>query len=231
MHSIYIASFILFISLSARAEVDEPFGFPTISVPHNEYVADWRKVQDDWIGERVMLDRCRNNRELCPSTTASKFLTFIDEASRQVGRARLGYVNRAINLAIRPMSDLANYGVPEIWKTPLATLANGAGDCIDYAIAKYFALGEIGIPENNRRLLVVRIKSLGTEHALLIVRENQRWLILDNLRMAIVDAADAKQYIPLIELDYRGVRQFVQPAEISESFLRLTPMDIKQKRY
>ena len=129
------------------------------------------------------------------------------------------------------MSDLANYGVPEIWKTPLATLANGAGDCVDYAIAKYFALGEIGIPENNRRLLVVRIKSSGTEHALLIVREDQRWLILDNLRMAIVDAADAKQYVPLIELDYRGVRQFVQPAEVSESFLRLSPMDIVRKLY
>jgi predicted transglutaminase-like cysteine proteinase len=173
-----------------------------------------------------MLDRFRVNRDLCPSTAAAKFLTFIDEASRQVGRARLGCANRAINLAIRPMSDLANYGVPEIWKTPIATLTNGAGDCVDYAIAKYFALGEIGIPENNRRLVVVRIKSLGAEHALFVVREDQRWLILDNLRMGIVDTTDATQYVPLLELDFRGVRQFVRPTKKLESILQPLPMHI-----
>ena len=74
----------------------------------------------------------------------------IDEALGQTGRARLGHINRAINLAKRPMNDIANYGVPEIWKAPLATLANGAGDCTDYAIAKYYALGWIGVPANDR---------------------------------------------------------------------------------
>jgi predicted transglutaminase-like cysteine proteinase len=37
----------------------------------------------------------------------------------------------------------------------------------------------------------------GQEHAVLAVREDQHWLILDNRRMAIVDAADATQYFPL----------------------------------
>ena len=110
------------------------------------------------------------------------------------------------------MNDFANYGVPEIWKAPLATLANGAGDCTDYAIAKYYALGGIGVPANDRRLVMVRIKWLEVEHAVLAVREGQHWLILDNRRMAIVDAADAIEYIPLLEFDHRGVRQFVNPA-------------------
>jgi hypothetical protein len=55
------------------------------------------------------------------------------------------------------------------------------------------------------------IKWLEAEHAVLAVCEGQRWLILDNRRMAIVDAADAIQYIPLLVIDHRGVRQYLKP--------------------
>ena len=61
------------------------------------------------------------------------------------GRARLGEINRAINLAIRPMSDLAQYGEIDVWSSPLVTFAHGAGDCEDYAIAKFVALRLAGI--------------------------------------------------------------------------------------
>jgi len=207
-----IALVIVLCGFSAQAENDEPFGVATVPAPQNAYAADWRRVQDDWIAERQVLDRCRAEHERCPSRAALQFLIIIDEASAQTGHSRLGHVNRAINLAIRPMNDLSNYRGPEIWKAPLATLANGAGDCTDYAIAKYYVLGEIGVPANDRRLVVVSIKSLGAEHAVLAVREDQRWLILDNRRMAIVDAADAIEYVPLLEFDHRDMRQFVKPA-------------------
>ncbi len=38
------------------------------------------------------------------------------------GRARLGEINRAINLAVRPVSDLAQYGQLDVWTSPLVTL-------------------------------------------------------------------------------------------------------------
>jgi predicted transglutaminase-like cysteine proteinase len=213
MRFVHIAFVIALFSFSTHAEGDEPFGIATVPAPQNPRAADWRKVQDDWVIEREILARCRVDRERCPSRAALQFLTIVDGARVQTGRARLGYVNRAINLAIRPMNDLPNYGVPEIWTAPLATLANGAGDCTDYAIAKYYALGEVGIPANDRRLVVVSVKSLGgQEHAVLAVREDQHWLILDNRRMAIVDAADATQYFPSLVVDHRGVRQFVNMA-------------------
>ena len=53
-------------------------------------------------------------------------------------------INRDINMAIRPTSDLAQWGVTDRWSAPLATLASGRGDCEDYAIAKYVALREAG---------------------------------------------------------------------------------------
>jgi predicted transglutaminase-like cysteine proteinase len=65
-------------------------------------------------------------------------------------------INRAINLAIRPMSDLAQWGVEDRWTAPLATLASGLGDCEDYAIVKYVALSEAGIAAEDVKLVVVR---------------------------------------------------------------------------
>ncbi|HEY6860906.1 MAG TPA: transglutaminase-like cysteine peptidase [Pseudolabrys sp.] len=210
MRFAHIALVIALFGSSAQAENDEPFGVTTIPAPQNPYAADWHKVQDDWAVERRMLDQCRVEREHCPSRVALQFLTIIDGARVRTGRAQLGYVNRAINLAIRPMNDLANYGVEEIWTAPLATLARGAGDCTDYAIAKYYALGEAGIPANDRRVVVVSAKSR-EKHAVLAVRDDQHWLILDNRGMAIVDAK-ATQYVPLFVYDHRDVRQFGEPA-------------------
>lgn len=212
MRLAYIALVILLFNFGASAESDEPFGIATVPAPQNPYAADWRKVQDDWAVEREILDHCRAERERCPSRVALEFLATIDAARARIGRTRLGYINRAINLAIRPMRDFDNYGTPEIWKAPLATLANGAGDCTDYAIAKYFALGEVGVPANDRRLVVVRVKSRLEEHAVLAVREERNWLILDNRGMRIVDATDATDYLPLLEFDDREIREFVKPA-------------------
>jgi predicted transglutaminase-like cysteine proteinase len=212
MRFAHIALVIVLFSFSAQAETDGPFGFATVAAPQNRYVANWRQAQDDWAVEREMLDRCRANRKRCPSPAAIQFLEIVETARAQRGRARLGFVNRAINLAILGMNDLANYGIREIWTAPLATLARGAGDCTDYAIAKYYALGEVGVPANDRRIVVVSIKSQEQEHAVLAVREDQHWLILDNRSMTIVDAADDTQYEPLLEFDHRDVREFVKPA-------------------
>lgn len=214
MRIAYITLMIVLVGYNARAENAEPFGLATVPAPQNVFSENWLELQNNWIIERGMLDQCRAERENCSSHPALQFLAMIDEARGQTGRAQLGHINRAINLAIRPKSDLANYGVREIWKAPLATLTNGVGDCTDYAIAKYYALGEIGVPAEDRRLVVVNIKTLGVQHAVVAVREGQHWLILDNRHMAIADAADLTQYVPLVEFEHRSVREFVNPSVV-----------------
>ena len=165
-----IALIILVVGFGAQAESIEPFGVATVLAPENIYAAHWRKLQDDWAAERKILDQCRAERERCPSRAALQFMAVTDEAKKQTGHAQLGYINRAINLAIRPMNDLANYSIREKWTAPLATLERGTGDCTDFAVAKYYALGEIGVPLKDRRLLVVRVKPRGKEHTVLAVR-------------------------------------------------------------
>jgi predicted transglutaminase-like cysteine proteinase len=43
-------------------------------------------------------------------------------------------------------------------------------------------------------------------HAVVAVRYEQRWLILDNRTMAILNAEDVSHYRPLFALDQQGTR-------------------------
>jgi hypothetical protein len=118
----------------------EPFGLFTSVLSAGGLRDKWLGVQHRLDDEMVQLALCEGDRENCVSPAALQFLAIVDTAKTREGRARLGEINRAINLAIRPMSDLAQYGQIDVWTSPLATLAKGAGDCEDYAIAKYVAL-------------------------------------------------------------------------------------------
>ena len=103
------------------------------------FAARWRLLQPSIRFERQILALCRTNPAVCPAA-AAKFGAIVEAARSRDGLARVGEVNRAVNLAIRPVSDHAQYGVPDIWASPLMTFGSGAGDCEDYAIAKYVAL-------------------------------------------------------------------------------------------
>ena len=146
----------------------------------------WRGVQHEISRESELLALCHASPGDCPSAPARRFLAIIETGKARQGRARLGEINRAINLSIRPMSDWAQYGVADLWSSPLATLAAGAGDCEDYAIAKYVALREAGLDNEDLRLLVVRDTNLHRNHA--VVAASPGWA-LARARQSLADAA------------------------------------------
>jgi predicted transglutaminase-like cysteine proteinase len=113
-----------------------------------------------------------------------------------------------VNLSIRATSDWSQYGVDDFWSAPLATIEKGAGDCEDYAILKYLALREAGISPDDLRLLIVSYPRRRTIHAILAVRLDGEWLLLDNLTMVMVNSLEATQYQPLIALDYHAITTF-----------------------
>lgn len=140
-------------------------------------------------------------------------MDIVDVARRREGRSRVGEINRAINLAIRPMSDLAQYGVPDLWTAPIQTLTAGAGDCEDYAIAKYVALEEVGVAGEDLRLVVVRDTRRREDHAVVAVRLDGRWLVLDNRWLALVEDVELENYLPMFGMNREGVRRFVAAAQ------------------
>ena len=89
---------------------------------------------------------------------------------------KIDEVNRAVNAAVKPMSDLDIYGLDEVWTYPVA----GVGDCEDYALEKRRRLNEAGISFSNLLITVVR-KQDGEGHAVLTVRTSEGDFILDNL--------------------------------------------------
>jgi predicted transglutaminase-like cysteine proteinase len=185
----------------------EPFGLDAVPVTSGGVFDKWSGLVADIRAESEVLARCRDGAEVCPAA-ARKFLAIVADGRAHQGRARIGLINRAVNLAIQPMSDLAQWGVPDRWSAPLATLATGRGDCEDYAIAKYVALREAGVAEDDVRLVIVHDLTLGQDHAVVAARLDGKWIVLDNRRLALLEDVELPHVLPLFALDHDGVRQF-----------------------
>lgn len=205
---------------AAKAAADvsaEPFGLFAAVLPEGPLPAKWREVERAVEAERSTLAACRADPEVCPSP-ARQFLAIVALAASHDGRARLGQVNRAINLAVRPVSDRAQHGVDDRWTAPLATLAAGAGDCEDYAIAKLVALREAGVAAEDLRLVILRESASGEDHAVAAARLDGRWHILDNRTLAMVEDNALVKYRPLFALDAGGVRRLeAQPVLVASA--------------
>ena len=188
---------------------DEPFGLRAFRAPEGLLWIKWRKAEADIKADLETLQECRDNFEQCPAP-AARFASIIDEIKARSGHARIETVNRLINASVRYVSDLAQHGVLDRWTAPLATLAAGQGDCEDYAIAKYVALREAGVEAADLRFLLVRDRLAG-DHAVLGVRYEGRWLILDNRHLALTDSSAMSHFTPLFALDHQGVKLFAAP--------------------
>jgi predicted transglutaminase-like cysteine proteinase len=188
----------------------EPFGLSTDLAPGGPLWVKWRRFEADFASNVDDIARCRAEPESC-SKGALTLVALIDEARGLDGRRQLAIVNRSLNLAIAYASDMSQHGVPDLWSSPLSTLERGRGDCEDYAIAKLFVLRAAGIAAEDLRLLIAHNSSDGDAHAVLAVRRESRWLILDNRKMTLLDDAMVRDLEPLFALDLVGVHKFVAP--------------------
>jgi predicted transglutaminase-like cysteine proteinase len=165
------------------------------------FVTMWTSMEVNIRADREVLKRCREGAAGC-SAAAQNFLAIIADGRRHTGRARIGVINRAINLTIRPADE--NY-----WITPLEKFAMSRGDCKQYAIVKYAALIEAGISENDVRLVIVRDLVNNANHAVVAARLNGDWIVLDNRSMVLTQDIEMRGVIPLFVFDRDRVKQIV----------------------
>ena len=198
----------------------EPFGLFAAVLSTGGLREKWLKVERKLDDERVQLALCDGDRDRCVSPAALRLLAIVDVARAREGRARLGEINRAINLAIHPMSDLAQYDEIDVWSSPLATFASGAGDCEDYAIAKFVALRQAGISPDDLRIVIMRDTIRGEDHAVAAARLDGHWLTLDNQRMAMVEDADVRNYRPTYVIDQYGIMQYADTPLLASALSR-----------
>jgi predicted transglutaminase-like cysteine proteinase len=84
-------------------------------------------------------------------------------------------INRWVNEAIKPITDVEHWGVSERWNYP----DDGYGDCEDYVLLKRKMLMHAGWPRQALLITVVRDKQ-GDGHAVLTVKADKGEFILDN---------------------------------------------------
>lgn len=113
-------------------------------------------------------------------------------------REKLEKVNAFMN-KIPYGEDIDVWGVADYWATPIEFLGRGAGDCEDYAIAKYFTLKALGIPESKLRITYVRAMQLGKTHMVLTYsgKPGDEPLALDNLDKSIKPASERHDLVPI----------------------------------
>lgn len=189
------------------------FGLASEPVLVSSIVTRWSGAQAYIRADNQILALCRASGP-CPEA-ARRFLAIVDQGRAHDGRARIGVINRAINLAITPMTDFAQWGVADRWSPPLETFTTGHGDCEDYAIAKYVALKAAGVDEV--KIVVVRKIIARENHAAAAVRLEGKWLILDNQRLTLVADSEWRSVLPLFVLDENGIKRFILPDKMLDS--------------
>lgn len=190
---------------------DEPFGLMTFRAPEGVLWVKWRGIQGAMASERISVERCNGDDARCSASERIFVALTRSAAAAGDGRARAEMINRGVNQAVRYVSDDQQHGVPDVWSSPLQTLRSGLGDCEDYAIAKYALLLAAGTPESDLKLLLVRDLAVRQDHAVVAVRLDGKWSVLDNRRAALMEGRDLQSFMPLFAIDHRGVSLFAAP--------------------
>jgi predicted transglutaminase-like cysteine proteinase len=202
-------------SATSDEERDRLFGLNTEPVTDGALLEKWRRVQARVADDLEVIAQCQAGKP-CPAP-AQRLIDLILEGSGQGGRTRVGVINRAVDLAISPVSDETQWGVPDHWSDPLETLQSSSGDCEDYAIVKYAALLAAGLPKDAVKIVVLRNRLPNEDHAVVAVLVDDQWLILDNRTLTLVRDSDVTRAIPEFVLDDRGVRRFVWSRRIQKA--------------
>lgn len=126
---------------------------------------------------------------------------------------RLKRANEFFNRQVQFGDDISIWGQLDYWATPMETLGKGAGDCEDFAIAKYFTLKAMGMAPEKLRLIYVRAKTGVSEstptqaHMVLAyyAQPDAEPLVLDNLVSDIRPASRRPDLVPVFSFNSEGV--------------------------
>ena len=142
---------------------------------------------------------------------------------------KLQVVNQFFNRRILFKDDTEVWGQIDYWASPLETLGQGAGDCEDFAIAKYFSLLAIGVPTVRMRLVYVRAQIGGPggivqAHMVLAYYPTPEAepLILDNLITDVRPASRRPDLTPVFSFNSDGLWQGVGAQAAGDPVARLS---------
>lgn len=139
----------------------------------------------------------------------------IDDSRTRSLQDNLRRTNEFFNRRIQFADDQKIWGQSDYWATPMETLGKGAGDCEDFAIAKYFSLLNMGVPNDQLRLVYVKARIGGPTSTVMQAHMVLAWyadpdaepVVLDNLITDIRSASRRTDLQPVFSFNSQGIWQ------------------------
>ena len=177
-----------------------------------------------WDSDRMLTAARRIGPQAVPPTQALQAV--MAGAQRQDDNAKLDAINNFYNRQVLFRDDMEIWGQVDYWASPLETLAQGQGDCEDYAIGKYFSLVALGMATAKLRLVYVRAQVAGAVQAHMVLAyyraPNAEPLILDNLVGELRPASQRPDLVPVFSFNSDGLWQGVGAQTAGDPLARLS---------
>ena len=141
------------------------FGMDTEPLRAGNVLEKWSRANVEIARELEALDRCHSQRGPAPAD-AQRLIDLSAEGAGRSGRASRGIDQQSGRSRHPPRSATRHNGASRIIGVlPFETLRSGRGDCEDYAIVKYLALQEAGIPTGDLKIVVLKNAFPNEDHA------------------------------------------------------------------
>ncbi|MEL2241518.1 transglutaminase-like cysteine peptidase [Leclercia adecarboxylata] len=154
----------------------------------------------------------RTERLYGPATPAARqrideWAALLKQPSQGSIQDRLNRVNQFFNARMAFRDDIVVWKQQDYWATPIEFLRKWAGDCEDFALAKYFTLREMGVPANQLRITYVKALELNQAHMVVTWYSTPTAipLVLDNLKTAILPATQRTDLLPVYAFNGEGL--------------------------
>lgn len=110
-------------------------------------------------------------------------------------------INRWVNRSIAHVEDREGYNRSDYWASAGETLSRRSGDCEDFAILKYQMLLALGFDASDMYLTLARDLARNADHAVLIVRQDGKFYMLDNSTDVVLPADMSYDYRPTLSFN------------------------------
>lgn len=129
---------------------------------------------------------------------------FIASHRQAAERRKLQLVNSYVNQFVY-QRDGAGLAAAEHWATPYEFILHNGGDCEDFAIAKYFLLRSLGVPQERLQITYAYHRNLMQYHMVLMYLPSASGpvLVLDNLTDSIQPFAERSDIAPVYGFNQR----------------------------
>ncbi len=128
------------------------------------------------------------------------------KASGKEDLVKLKAVNDYFN-RIKYLSDKKHWGENDYWATTFEFIGSGAGDCEDFATAKYFSLKLLGVADQKLQLSYVKLKTrnqkYSSSHMVLsyFSTPDAEPILLDNVNLRLKLASQRPDITPIFSFN------------------------------